>query len=195
MRHAFLTALLISLGACAPTPESQIPVEPQDVFFAGLAGRCGNAFNGRLVSTDAVDADFGKQPMVMQIRSCSEDEIRIPFHVGDDHSRTWVITKEKNGLRLKHDHRHEDGNEDAVTQYGGDTAGEGTGSRQEFPVDEFSIALFEREGLTASVENTWAVELSEHVFAYELSRPNRFFRVEFDLTTPAETPPVPWGHE
>jgi len=195
MRHSFLTAPLILLFACAPAPEDQIPVEPQDVFFAGLGGRCGNAFAGRLVSSDAVDADFGKEAMVMQIRSCSEDEIRIPFHVGDDHSRTWVITKQDGGLRLKHDHRHEDGSEDAVTQYGGDTADEGTWSRQEFPVDDFSIALFEREGLTASVENVWAVELSERVFAYELSRPNRFFRVEFDLDTPVETPPVPWGHE
>ena len=195
MRHAFPIFLIMALGACAPSPENQISAKPQDIFFAGLTTHCGGAFEGRLVSNDAVDADFGTQPMVMQIRTCTEEEIRIPFHVGDDHSRTWVITKEQNGLRLKHDHRHEDGSEDVLTQYGGDAAGEGTESRQDFPVDEFSIALFEREGLTASVQNTWAVEISEQVFAYELSRPNRFFRVEFDLAVPVETPPAPWGHE
>jgi hypothetical protein len=57
----------------------------------------------------------------MHVRTCSENALRIPFHVGDDHSRTWVITRTENGLRLKHDHRHEDGSEDAVTQYGGDS--------------------------------------------------------------------------
>ena len=58
-------------------------------------------------------------------RSCDLAEIRIPFHVGEDRSRTWVMTPTSVGLRLKHDHRHEDGSEDEVTQYGGDTRGTG----------------------------------------------------------------------
>lgn len=133
--------------------------------------------------------------MVMHVRECSDREIRIPFHVGDDHSRTWVISKQAEGLRLKHDHRHEDGSEDAVTQYGGDTAGEGTATRQSFPVDAVSIEMFEREGLTASVVNVWSVEVDEGLFAYELTRPNRLFRVEFDTATPVTLPPAPWGYE
>ena len=48
----------------------------------------------------------------MHVRECSEDAIRIPFHVGEDRSRTWVVTRTANGLRLKHDHRHEDGSEE-----------------------------------------------------------------------------------
>ena len=121
--------------------------------------------------------------------------MRIPFHVDDDHSRTWVITKSDNGLRLKHDHRHEDGSEDAVTQYGGDTIYEGAKSRQVFPVDQFSIDMFLKEGLDVSVVNIWAVEINNAIFAYELSRPNRHFRVEFDVTKPVELPPAPWGFE
>jgi hypothetical protein len=31
------------------------------------------------------------------------------------------------------------------------------------------------------------------VFAYELRRPARFFRVEFDLTRPVAPAPAPWG--
>ena len=57
----------------------------------------------------------------MQVRECSADTIRVPFHVADDHSRTWVITRTTTGYRLKHDHRHKDGSEDKVTQYGGDS--------------------------------------------------------------------------
>jgi hypothetical protein len=123
-------------------------------------------------------------------------EVKVPFHVGDDHSRTWVLTRTADGLRLKHDHRHEDGSDDAVTMYGGDTAASGTPVRQEFPVDTFSIEMFEREGLTASVTNTWAMEIEPgQRFLYELSRPSgRLFRVEFDLATPVPPPPTPWGH-
>jgi hypothetical protein len=99
-------------------------------------------------------------------------------------------------LRLKHDHRHQDGSHDAVTMYGGDTAQPGSELRQEFPVDAESIAMFEREGLTASVTNTWAMEIEPgQRFLYELSRPGgRLFQVEFDLTKPVAVPPTPWGH-
>ena len=179
------------LAACSG-PAPSVP-SAQDAFFASLSELCGKAFAGGLVSTDDADADFAKQSMVMHVRECRDREIRIPFHVGEDRSRTWVITKEEGGLRLKHDHRHEDGSEDAVTQYGGDTEDAGTAKRQSFPVDDFSIALFEGEGLAASVVNVWSVEVGEGMFAYELARPNRFFRVEFDTSAPVPAPPAPWG--
>ncbi|HYH95035.1 hypothetical protein, partial [Hyalangium sp.] len=122
----------------------------------------------------------------MHVRDCSASEIRIPFAVGEDRSRTWVVTRTATGLRLKHDHRHEDGSEDTRSQYGGDTRAAGTESRQEFPADDFSKALFQKEGIPASVDNVWALELQpEQLFAYELRRPSRFFRVEFDLSRPA----------
>jgi hypothetical protein len=34
------------------------------------------------------------------------------------------------------------------------------------------------------VTNVWAVEVTDKVYVYELRRPNRHFRVEFDLTKP-----------
>ena len=189
MRFVLLPALF-ALSACAG--ETSAPVAPADAFMAGVAAHCGKSYSGRVVSTDEVDANFAKETLVMQVRECSDHELRIPFHVGDDHSRTWVLTRTDQGLRLKHDHRHEDGSEDAVTQYGGDSSAV-TASRAEFPVDQFSIDLFQREGLTASVTNVWAMEITDVMFAYELSRENRFFRVEFDLTAPVDTPPAPWG--
>ena len=131
----------------------------------------------------------------MHVRDCSEDELRIPFHVGDDHSRTWVITRLSDGLRLKHDHRHADGSPDAVTMYGGDTRDAGTERRQEFPVDAGSVAMFRAQDMQASLANTWAMEVvPKSEFVYELSRPGgRLFRVSFDLTRPVATPPAPWG--
>jgi hypothetical protein len=116
--------------------------------------------------------------------------------VGDDHSRTWVLTRTETGLRLKHDHRHEDGSPDAMTMYGGDTDADGSAERQEFPVDAESIALFETEGRSVSTTNVWAMEIDPGKrFVYELARPGRLFRVEFDLTAEVDAPPIPWGHK
>jgi hypothetical protein len=185
-----IAAVLALAGACASTPA--------DRFMARLAAHCGEAFAGRIVANQpAADNDpFAGKSLVMHVRECKTGELKIPFHVGDDRSRTWVLTRTAEGLRLKHDHRHADGSEDAVTMYGGDTTSAGTEIRQEFPVDAFSIEMFEREGLKASVTNTWAMEIEPgRRFLYELRRPGgRLFQVEFDLRTPVPPPPAPWGH-
>ena len=139
------------------------------------------------------DASFASKRLVMHARDCSPTTIRIPIHVGDDRSRTWVVNRTERGLRLKHDHRDRDGSEDKITQYGGDTSAPGTSVRQEFPADAFTKALLVREGNTAGANNVWAIEVDATAFAYELRRPGRFFRVEFDLSRPIEPPPAPWG--
>jgi hypothetical protein len=172
-------------------------VLPADSFMARIAEHCGKAYGGRIaVNEPKVDDDpFAGQALVMHVRGCSEKELRIPFHVGEDRSRTWILTRTYDGIRLKHDHRHEDGSEDAVTMYGGETANRGTAVRQEFPVDRDSVRLFEREGLAASTNNVWAIEIEPgERFVYELARPGteRLFRVEFDLTTPVAEPAPVW---
>lgn len=179
------------LAGCAATSRE---AAPEDRFMGGLASMCGKAFEGRIASPP-VEADraFAGKRLVMDVRGCSTDEIRIPFHIGEDRSRTWVVTRTGTGLRLKHDHRHSDGTEDKLTQYGGDSAGEGTAERQEFPADAFSKAMFTRENIPASTANVWAIEVDGEIFAYELRRPGRFFRVEFDLSRPVAPPPPPWG--
>ncbi|WP_323845415.1 hypothetical protein [Microbulbifer magnicolonia] len=204
-RHTAFAAICVgicaagaTLGGCDRPAETAAPA---DVFLANVAEYCGKAFSGRVVANEPpADADpFADKNLVMHVRGCEQPsrELRIPFHVGDDRSRTWILSRTDSGLRLKHDHRHEDGSEDKVTIYGGDTVDSGSATRQEFPVDRESVALFQREGLKASVENTWAMEIHPgNIFAYELTRPGgRKFRVEFDLTEATELPPPPWGHE
>lgn len=196
MRGAWPLALLLLTG-CATFPQ---PVTPQTAFMDRLEALCGKAFAGHLVTTDAADAEMQGKPMVMHVRGCSADRIEIPFHIGGiapggewDRSRTWVITRTATGLRLKHDHRHADGKADVLTQYGGDTAENGTATRQSFPVDAESIALFRANNRAASVTNVWAVEVDATRFAYELRREGRHFRVEFDLSRSVPAPPAPWG--
>jgi hypothetical protein len=195
-----MIALSLALSALLPgsaatsTGDVAISGAEADGFFANLATLCGKAYEGRLVSNDAADADMKGQRLVMHVRDCSADTIRIPFHVGEDRSRTWVVTRTDAGLRLKHDHRHPDGSEDALTQYGGDTVEAGAAHRQQFPADAFSRDLFVQGGIAQSAANVWAVEVVPgRAFAYELRRPNRFFRVLFDLGEPVAAPPPPWG--
>lgn len=177
-----------------PPPSPTAPALP---FFSAVSGLCGKAFAGKVVANDpaAPDDPFEGQRLVMHVRNCdAPGELRIPFHVGTDRSRTWVLTLVGDRIRLKHDHRHKDGSNDAVTMYGGDSTTPGTETRQEFPVDEFSKTLFTRENRAVSNTNVWAMEIHPgQMFAYELTRPGRKFRVEFDLTTPVPAPPAPWG--
>ena len=211
---AFAAAPLVLLAAC-DDPAPVVEQRPQDAFFEALSTHCGNAYAGSLVSDDEADADLAGAEMVMHVRDCSEEAIRVPFHIRPaaeagataewERSRTWVVTRTDTGLQLKHDHRHEDGEPDAVTMYGGDTAEPGTARMQSFPVDAESVALFRAEGLDASVTNVWSVEVDpagtqDARFAYQLRRTveggapePRLFRAEFDLTRPIDPPPAPWG--
>lgn len=188
--RTLVLAVPLALAACAPAAQT----EPD--LFDRLSAYCGQAFEGRVTSDDPRDEAFASERLVMHVRECGDTVLRVPFHVGEDRSRTWVITRlPEDGLRLKHDHRHEDGSEDVLTQYGGDTEGAAGPVRADFPADAESQALFEREGIPVSMANVWSITLSEDSFIYALDRPNRHFAVEFDLTEPVETPPAPWGAE
>ena len=209
-RAAFILAL-IPLSACAAIPDAPsllpLPAEQQG-FWDALESHCGKAYAGSLASGDARDEAFRGKAMRAHWAECTPTRIAIAFHVEDndeaggwDRSRTWLVSRTAEGLRLKHDHRHRDGSIDPVTQYGGDTLGEGTVRGQDFPVDAFSIAMFEREGLDQSLTNVWRVEVDpagepDARFAYQLTRrndPTRLFRVTFDLTRPVPAPPPAWG--
>ncbi|MGY0505446.1 hypothetical protein [Luteimonas sp. e5] len=212
-----LSPLALALAACTPAADTAAPdttamvgdagtdaaveqaAAPVDAFLAAIATHCGKAYEGRIVANEPKSPEpdaFEGQRLVMHVRGCDapNERIEIPFHVGEDHSRTWILTRQGEGLRLKHDHRQANGEPDDMTMYGGDTASAGSAERQEFPVDAESIAMFEQGGLNASVENTWAMEIHPQTFVYELSRPGgRLFKVEFDLQQDVPTPPTPWG--
>ena len=184
------TLLLAALaGGCAAAPGPA--ASPQDAFWSRLATLCGQAFSGRVVEgTAPSDQAFREAQLVMHVRECRDGEVRIPFHAGSDRSRTWVLTRTGSGLRLKHDHRHEDGAADAVTQYGGDTRDAGSAQQQEFYADEHTASL-----IPAARTNVWTMEvLPGERFAYALRREGteRRFRVEFDLARPVAAPPPPW---
>ncbi|QDO86078.1 hypothetical protein FM037_25995 [Shewanella psychropiezotolerans] len=180
------TTSFITLPALATTSE-------QDAFFDSIAAHCGKAFEGTVTAGNSADSAFSGKKLIMHVRECSETELKVPFHVGDDHSRTWVITKTQYGLHLAHDHRHKDGSEDKVTMYGGMTADMGSAEQQSFPVDASSINNFRENGLDVSITNVWHMYIEPEEFTYRLTREERDFRVDFDLTKPVALPPAPWG--
>lgn len=163
-------------------------------LLQALAPYCGQAFAGQLISNPAEDADMVGQRLIVHVAGCRPGEVRMPFHVGEDRSRTWVLRELPQGLQLKHDHRHQDGTHDELTMYGG-TAVASDGLAVQFPADAYSKLMFQALGRTAAPANVWSFTLQPgKQLVYRLSRPGREFAVAFDLTQPVALPPPAWGH-
>ena len=161
------------------------------IFWTELEKLCGKAFEGTVANAPADDTTFKDKKLVMHVRSCEKDRIRIPFFVGEDRSRTWVLTRRADRILLKHDHRHEDGTPDKTTMYGGWTTSGGTANRQMFPADQETADL-----IPAAAANVWWIDLTPNeFFSYNLRRmgTDRFFSIKFDLKKEIPAPPAPWG--
>lgn len=161
--------ILICL-ALVTAPSLGSAQESQDArgrFFMTLKGLCGARYEGaKTYPPDSTDSFAGKL-LVATITSCTETEIRVPFLVGEDRSRTWVFTRSAGSLRLQHDHRHADGTPDSVTMYGGMARATGTPLAQSFGADEYTAKL-----IPAAGTNVWTVSLSSdtNTLTYHLER-------------------------
>ena len=163
----------------------------ETIFFNSLQKLCGKAFAGVVAAAPAEDTTFKNKELIMHVRACEKDRIQIPFFVGADKSRTWVLTKKNNRILLKHDHRHEDGSFDKITNYGGLTVNAGSATNQIFPADQETVAI-----LPAAFGNVWWIEIidGKH-FTYNLRRigTERYFSIKFDLSKEVPAPSAPWG--
>jgi hypothetical protein len=175
----------------APSPSATPTVPGIDVFWTELSKLCGKAFAGTIAADTSGSPDFAGKALVMHVRSCEKDRIRIPFFVGDDRSRTWVLTRKDDRILLKHDHRHKDGLPDAITMYGGWTTNTGMARTQFFPADQETAKL-----IPAAASNIWWIDVvpGSH-YGYNLRRvgTDRLFSVKFDLTKEVPAPEAPWG--
>ena len=168
-----LILILLPLSIFAQEPLSS------ELFWSQLKSHCGKTYEGEILSGGKEGDGFTGEKLVMHIRSCKENTIRIPFFVGDDKSRTWVFAKSKDHLiSLKHDHRQKDGSEDKITQYGGSSPNTGLANIQYFPADQQTSNL-----IKAASTNIWWVTIDKTSFTYNLRRlgTDRFFSVKFDL--------------
>ncbi len=195
MKLLTAAALMLASTAAIARPAPLVSIPSHDGFFDNIAAHCGKAFEGKVTVDNATGpSSFADKKLVMHVRKCNERELQVPFHVGDNASRTWIITKTGSGLSLKHDHRHKDGTDDVSTMYGGHTLDAGFANMQSFPADQYSKELFVSQGIPQSVGNTWQMYIYPEQFTYRLIRQGREFRVDFDLTKPITPPAAPWGY-
>lgn len=139
-------------------------------FYNTLASFCGQRFIGKSTFPTDPEDSFYDKILIATFVSCDEKEIRIPFSVGDNHSRTWIIRMTNKGLQLKHQHLHDDGTPDEVSNYGGYANADGSNRSQFFPADDFTADL-----IPAAATNVWNLELSEdyETLTYYLERHNK----------------------
>jgi hypothetical protein len=196
--HSLLAGMLLLLAGCAagtppPPPMLHAGLAPeQEAFWAALQAHCGNAYRGRVSDATAYYAGSVQGDAVIHFMECDAERIHIPFHLSGNRSRNWILTKAGGTLRLKHDHRHEDGREEAISQYGGDAPAPGLPHRQIFPADAHTAAI-----LPERADNFWFFHfVDEGTLHYGVHWPKHghSVRFEFDLTTPVAVPPRPWGY-
>lgn len=206
---ALITLLLMFwMAGCAPAddPETGFEYAPeeaaeeyglspvQQAFWDNVQEHCGNAYAGRVGdATPYYSAVAEAEQLRIHIRECSDSLTHISLHVDDNHSRNLMLTKTRTTLRLKHDHRYEDGTEEEISQYGGDAPAPGLETRQIFQADEHTESI-----LPNRFDNFWFLhQMDDETFAYGVHWPKHghSIRLEFDVSETVDAPPAPWGYE
>jgi hypothetical protein len=161
--------LLTSYSLCATEklPTKNTTNVQQKQFFAQLSELCGNTYVGKTLYPNIPTDSMVGVKLTINFQSCSESEIRVPFHVGEDKSRTWIISQTNKGLLLKHDHRHKDGSPDEITMYGGYANDQGSLFSQSFQADEQTAQL-----IPAAKSNVWQISIDQETktLTYYLER-------------------------
>ncbi|MCP1726521.1 hypothetical protein J2T60_000486 [Natronospira proteinivora] len=186
----------IALSACGGAPPTQsedaiAPVQaPGQAFWSAIQPHCGQAYEGQLVSGREGDDGFRDQTVIVHIKHCEDSRLLIPLHVGDDHSRTWVLERHAWGVSLKHEHRDPDGSPQTVSRYGGLARPPADGYTLRFPVDDETLAM-----LPNSVGGFWTLSTEDDTLHYQVEREGRegVFHLTFDLSESVEPPEAPWG--
>lgn len=160
----------ILLSSC--THSSTINSDQQSAFFHNLTSMCGQQFEGLMTFPIEGQDSFAGKKLVAKFDSCSDTQVKVPFSVGEDHSRTWIISKLENTLELKHDHRHKDGTPDEINLYGGNTQGHGSEHSQSFFADQHTKTV-----IPAASTNVWTMsfntdrtELTYHLERHQKDR-------------------------
>lgn len=190
MIRKFLPFAFIALLACGSqtqqksekTSVSKFDSEAHEAFFSNLKKLCGDSYAGQQVYRSHHGESWADRTMIMHVAVCGDDRVHIPFHVDEDHSRTWMFDLEDGKLRFRHQHLHEDGTHEEGSMYGGYADDEGSAFVQYFPADEYSAQVIEDGG-----GNVWTVSLAEDLswFSYRLDRDGeKRFEIKFDLTEP-----------
>jgi hypothetical protein len=178
-----MTLILTFLLTFAYSPESDSLTYEQRQFFQTLGSLCGQSYSGEVVFPEEPPQGF-TDPLVAHFTICDDEKVQIPFHVGENRSRTWMFAISEEGLLFKHDHRYPDGTPERMTDYGGWADERGDEFGQYFPADEHTISL--RDNLRSHI---WKMEVSDDMSTLSYSLylyEDLYFRADFDLTNPLD---------
>ena len=180
--------VMLFLFFCAPYLSAQEQPHSK-LFLEQFKPFVGQYFEGEIVAGAKEGDAFSGKRLLMEVMSYDDREVKIPFYVGDDKSRTWILSYSNHLLTLKHDHRHQDGTADAVTFYGGTATNEGNKLIQVFPADKETCSLLDHAS-----QNVWWITMDGSTYTYNLRRigSDRVFSVKFDLTKPVKSDYKPW---
>ncbi len=99
-----LSKIKLLIGLCLISLSLQAQKDsPAKEFWNNLQSHCGKAYEG-ILELPEEDEAFGGKKLVMHVRYCSDTVIKIPFYVGEDKSRTWILTYKNDRISLQHDH-------------------------------------------------------------------------------------------
>lgn len=181
-----LLAVSVAVGG-VPRAAAQVAddADPRRVFFERMRALCGQTFGGRTILSPATDRTFEPVRLFFTVESCGEDKLRIPFIVGDDDSRTWVLRMDEEGLTFFHEHLRSDGTPHEVSGFGGHATREGSEIFQSFP------DFWADEETPPAEHRIWrlAFEPEHDLFVYYLDRGGEpAYRLVFYLGPPS--PPL-----
>ena len=164
------------------TTQQHKEVGLEEAFWNALTQQCTHIFTGQSSFPDTPEDSFYGKKLVANFINCTDTKIHVPFHVGDNKSRTWIFSKLDNGqIQLKHQHLHDDGSVDEVSNYGGISTG------GEIEINELSKTIhvhFPADGFTKKLlpeasTNVWTIELvtynysNQDAMTYNLYRHNK----------------------
>jgi hypothetical protein len=172
-------------GMAAQAPGDPDPAAAQRAFFENMRAFCGQTFGGRTILAPAEDRTFEPARLYMVVAECGENEIRVPFIVGDDASRTWIFQLRDGRLTFFHRHVRPDGTEHEVSGFGGHASDDGKASFQSFP------DFWATDDTAEAERRVWRLRIDEpnDLFVYYLDRGGQpAYRLVFWLGPPSPAP-------
>lgn len=167
MRVFLMTLVALSLLIPTPSFGQEVSDPASEAFFRRMLALDGQVFTGTTLHPTDPKHEMVGRPLVLRFQVVSADELRIPFSVGEDASRTWILKRTPEGLLFKHDHRLPDGSPDPVTNYGGLAVPGLMSGVQLFPADAGTVRM-----LPEARSNVWCLQLSPdgRTLLYSLER-------------------------
>ena len=169
--------LLLALGqSCMRTPiTGTANTSANDAFYQSLRGLQGKRIEGRTIYPAGREAPFAGKPILLEVASCTKNEMRLPIYIGGKIYRTLILERTPSGFFLKHEDKTETSKAPVLPQ----SSGQPTTSGPSFPPDTY---LNNRIRPAASRVRTSAFNNDQSVFSYFMELEGKLpMQIDFDL--------------